>query len=293
VIDWRSRGIRRRFLEHLLRGPRRRGGDRGLHLGLDLLGRHEVRRPDGLLDRGLDVLGDLGVRAQRLGGLRAVAVDGQRLDAAAPGLDVRVGDVLDRRVGRHVHRLGDRTGDEGLDGAHHLDVAHVRDRAGAHGHVEHGQVLVGERGRSDDRVVLVDVRDDLLDLLGRVAQGAQRERHGLVDDGHRPAADELLVLHEREVGLHAGRVAIHQERDRPRGGEHGGLRVAVAVQSPSATASFQHSREAASSSVSAQLESGIAYEASRCIRMTLLCASRFSAYASYGPIAAAILADCR
>ena len=41
------------------------------------------------------------------------------------------------------------------------------------------------------------------------------------------------------------------------------------------------------------MESGIAYDASRCIRMTLLCASRFSAYFSYGPTAWATLADCR
>ena len=44
------------------------------------------------------------------------------------------------------------------------------------------------------------------------------------------AADQLLDLHEREVGLDAGRVAVHQERDRARGSEHRRLRVAVAVQ---------------------------------------------------------------
>ena len=37
----------------------------------------------------------LGLGAQRLRGLGAVAVDGQRLDAALPRLDVGVGDVLD------------------------------------------------------------------------------------------------------------------------------------------------------------------------------------------------------
>ena len=40
----------------------------------------------------------LGVGAQRLRGLRAVAVDRERLDAEAPGLGVGVGDVLDRRA---------------------------------------------------------------------------------------------------------------------------------------------------------------------------------------------------
>ena len=46
---------------------------------------------------------------------------------------------------------------------------------------------------------------------------------------------------------------------------------------PAATASFQVSREAASSVLSTTAPSGTAYEASRCIRITLLCASRFSA----------------
>ena len=220
----------------LARHPLARRAGLGLGLG------------DRLGDRGVDLLlGDmpstprprrrrrsastalLRVGAQRLRGLRAVAVDGQRLDAAAPGLDVGVGDVLDRRRLRQVDRLGDRARDERLDRAHHLDVAHVRDRALADRHVEHRQVLVGEAGRADDRAVLVDVGLDLLDLLVGVAERPQRQRDRAVDDRHLPAADELLELHEREVGLDAGRVAVHEERDRPRRREHRRLRVAVAV----------------------------------------------------------------
>ena len=78
-------------------------------------------------------------------------------------------------------------------------------------------------------LVLVDVRLDLLDLLVGVAERLQRQRHRAVDDRHLPAADQLLELDEREVGLDAGRVAVHQERDRPRRREHRRLRVAVAV----------------------------------------------------------------
>ena len=170
----------------------------------------------------------LRVGAQRLRGLGAVAVDRERLDPEVPGLRVGVGDVLDGGALREVDGLGDRAGDEGLHGAHHLDVAHVRDRALADGDVEHRQVLVGEAGRADDRAVLGEVRLDLLDLRLGVAEGLQRERDGAVDDRHLPAADELLELDEREVGLDAGRVAVHQEGDRAGGGEHGGLRVAVA-----------------------------------------------------------------
>src|SRR5438445_324058 len=70
---------------------------------------------------------------------------------------------------------------------------------------------------------------DLLDLMFGVAERLQRERDGAVDDGHLPAADELLELDEREVGLDSGRVAVHEERDRPRGSEDGCLRVAITV----------------------------------------------------------------
>ena len=50
----------------------------------------------------------------------------------------------------------------------------------------------------------------------------------LIDDLHQPAADELLVFDQRDVGLHAGRVAVHHEADGAGRREHGGLRVAVA-----------------------------------------------------------------
>ncbi len=53
--------------------------------------------------------------------------------------------------------------------------------------------------------------------------------HRLVDDLEVAAAGELLELHEREVGLDAGGVAVHQEPDGAGGREHGRLRVAVAV----------------------------------------------------------------
>ena len=93
-------------------------------------------------------------------------------------------------------------------------MAHVRDRALADGDVEHRQVLVLESGRADDRRVLVDVRLDLLDLRLRVAERLERSRHGAVDDRHVSAADQLLELDQREVGLDARGVAVHQERDR-------------------------------------------------------------------------------
>ena len=51
----------------------------------------------------------------------------------------------------------------------------------------------------------------------------------MVDDLEAAAAGQLLELDQGEVGLDAGRVAVHQEADGSRRGEDRGLRVAVAV----------------------------------------------------------------
>ena len=65
--------------------------------------------------------------------------------------------------------------------------------------------------------------------LGVVPELVECSRHGLVDELHRAPADELLRLHERELGLDAGRVAVHHEADRAGGCQHRGLRVPEAV----------------------------------------------------------------
>ena len=46
-----------------------------------------------------------------------------------------------------------------------------------------------------DCVVLADVLGDFVYFFFAVAERAQRTGHGLVDDGHRSAAYELLRLH--------------------------------------------------------------------------------------------------
>ena len=68
-------------------------------------------------------------------------------------------------------------------------------------------------GAPDDRLVLVDVGDDRRDLVLRVAEHAQCARHGLVHDRHVAAADELLELHETEVGLDTR--SCHSPSSRP------------------------------------------------------------------------------
>ena len=117
---------------------------------------------------------------------------------------------------------------------HELDVEGGLQRA-----LELGQRLVGEalglqrgvvdRRRLTQRAVTDGVGLDLGDLALAIAERAQRFGHGLVDDLEVAAAGELLELHQREVRLDAGRIAIHDEADRAGRRDHGRLRVAIAV----------------------------------------------------------------
>ena len=73
------------------------------------------------------------------------------------------------------------------------------------------------------------IGDDVADLLLVVAERAQGLGHGAVDDLEIAPARELLELDEREIGLDAGRVAIHDEADGAGRRDDGDLRVAIAV----------------------------------------------------------------
>ena len=84
----------------------------------------------------------------------------------------------------------------------------------------------------DDRRRVVDVRDDVLDLLGGVTELHECPRDRLVHDRHRSATDELLGLDQSEIGFDAGGVAVHEQTDRPGRGEHARLRVANSVTLP-------------------------------------------------------------
>ncbi|MCY1511070.1 hypothetical protein D9M68_454640 [compost metagenome] len=70
---------------------------------------------------------------------------------------------------------------------------------------------------------------DLGDLAFAITERAQRFRYGTVDDLEVAAAGELLEFHQREVGLDAGRIAVHDEADRAGRRDDGCLGVAVAV----------------------------------------------------------------
>ena len=86
-----------------------------------------------------------------------------------------------------------------------------------------------DRRRVAERAVADRIGDDLGDLVLGVAEHAQRLRHRAVDDLEVAAAGELFELHQREVGLDAGGVAIHHEADGAGRRHHARLRIAVAV----------------------------------------------------------------
>ena len=134
----------------------------------------------------------IGDGIERLDALASVTVDGNGLEAELPSLDVRLHDLFDRAFSRHVDRLGDSTGEERLDGGHHLDVTHVRDGAASAGGndraVEYRQVLFAKGRGPFDEAVLVNVVDDGLHLMLLIAQTLERGRNRLVDYLHHSAA---------------------------------------------------------------------------------------------------------
>ena len=74
-------------------------------------------------------------------------------------------------------------------------------------------MLLPQAGGVHHVAVLGDVLGDRLDLLVLVAEVLQRPRHGLVDDLHRAAADQLLELDQGEVRLDTSGVTVHHEAD--------------------------------------------------------------------------------
>ena len=83
-----------------------------------------------------------------------------------------------------------------------------------------------------ERAAPLDVVNDVLHLGLFVTEPAQGGRNGLVDDLEVAASGELFELHEREVRLDPGGVAVHQQADGPGRRDHRDLRVAEAVLFP-------------------------------------------------------------
>ena len=148
----------------------------------------------------------LGRRGEGLADLAVVAVDRHRLEAELPRQLVQRGDIVHGDLLGHVDGLADAAGQERLHRRHHPHVAFVVDRVVAHRAGEHGQVLGDEVGRPEDRLLGVDVSDDVGDLPLVVAEVGAGRVAPSVDDRHRAAADELLRLDQTEVRLDAGGV---------------------------------------------------------------------------------------
>src|SRR5262249_28839337 len=72
------------------------------------------------------------------------------------------------------------------------------------------------------------IGDDVLDFVWRIAEAGQCRRNRGVDDLEIAAAGQLLELDQGEVRLNPGGVAIHNEADGARWGDHRDLGVAVA-----------------------------------------------------------------
>ena len=127
-----------------------------------------------------------------------------------------------------VHRLGNASAQKRLDGCHHVYVPVRTDGVFAERASKHFVMFGPDVGSVAYRVVLTDVLRYLVYLFFAVAEGTKRTGHGLVDDGHRSAAHELLGFDQRKVGLYACGVAVHHEADRACGGQHRDLRIAHA-----------------------------------------------------------------
>ena len=91
------------------------------------------------------------------------------------------------------------------------------------------QRFMVDRRRAGERAEADRIVDDGLDLLPAIAERPQRVRDRLVDDLEIAAAGQLLELHQREIGLDAGGVAIHDQADRAGGRDHRRLGIAIAV----------------------------------------------------------------
>ena len=185
------------------------------------------------------------------------ALQGHRAaDVDVGGLDLGLGEAEPGRAGRsrvvqllggNLQRLRQEIRAQVPFVEDELDVEGARERLFKLCDNRVGEALGAQgrdvdAGRRRERGVADGVGDDLGDLRLVVAERAQRLGDGAVDDLEIAAAGELLELHQREVGLDAGRVAIHHEADRAGRGDDGDLRVAVAVLSPSSSASLPRAR---------------------------------------------------
>ncbi len=91
------------------------------------------------------------------------------------------------------------------------------------------QRFVVDEGRSLEGPPAGAIDDDLLNLRLGISQRLQRRRQALVDDLEIAATRQLFELHQGEVRLDAGRVAVHDQADRAGRRDAGRLRIAEPI----------------------------------------------------------------
>jgi hypothetical protein len=91
--------------------------------------------------------------------------------------------------------------------------------------------IIADRGEVVRKLAMAGgIAHDLCDLVLAVSEPTQSCRDSLVDDLEEAATGQLLELHHGEIGLDAGRVAVHDEangagRARPPSSARFGSRV--------------------------------------------------------------------
>src|SRR5205814_9291403 len=70
-----------------------------------------------------------------------------------------------------------------------------------------------------NRVILFNVTDDAFRFRFGIAEAVEGFGNGAVNDLEHASTSQQLILHERDIRLNPGRVAIHEKRDRPGRGE--------------------------------------------------------------------------
>src|SRR5580658_1965229 len=95
--------------------------------------------------------------------------------------------------------------------------------------IEHRQMLVLNMWSAFDGSGSVDVTHDGIGLLMRVTQLEKCARNRVIDNLDHAAANQLLVLDQRQVGLDTSGVAVHHEADGSSRSENCNLAVSVTV----------------------------------------------------------------
>src|SRR5215813_7639344 len=107
-----------------------------------------------------------GTGVDRLRTLAAIAIDRERFHTQLPTHNVRLFNLLDGGVCRHIDSFRDGPREERLYCRHHADVPRIVNRprpAGrAEGTIEHRQMTLFKEWRALNSLVLINVLDDFL-----------------------------------------------------------------------------------------------------------------------------------